>query len=134
MKTTFIIALFVGCILCASKADIIPPELVGVWAPKTSKIKDGLVYEGYAVYLQTNGLASIIAGPPALGALWHATYNSTNHVLIMITPADPDDGLPQGITNCIIYDPKAKTLIATNETSNDVLFRRSKRVPEDAFE
>ena len=105
--------LFMVSAFCGRSTDIIPPELVGVWAPATAKVQYGLVWDGYAICLNTNGVASLIEAPPPIGEPFHADYNTTNHVLTLRMAANPSEGLWKGETNCLIYDPKEKTLSFT---------------------
>ena len=134
MKIIFFTSLFAVSILNAIGADLIPAKLAGIWAPATSKLQNGLIYEGYAIYIKTNGLASVVAAPPPIGALWHATYNNTNHVLVLTIKADPDEGLTESMTNYFIYDPKAQTLSTTNNSSKDILLWHGNQIPEVVFE
>jgi len=134
MKRVFLSFLFAAYVLRGIGADTIPPELVGAWAPAKAKIEGGVLSEGYAIYLNTNGLAAVVAAPPPVGAKWRAVYDATNHMLILTIDAQPDEGLMHGMTNRFIYDPKAKTLSLTNAPTKDVLTRHGNRIPGGVIE
>lgn len=136
MKKALLPVLFAICVFGAIGEDTIPSEIVGVWAPAKSKLQGGLIYDGYAVYIKTNGQAAIVAAPPPIGTEWRATYDATNYVLTLTINANPSEGLMQGMTNHLTYDSRAKTLTmnSTNASDRDVLTRHGIRVPSGVFE
>jgi hypothetical protein len=134
MKRTLLLFALLACACPQVQGGSIPPELVGTWAPASSKMDGGVLLEGYAIYLNTNGLAAVVAAPPPIGAKWHATYEATNHVLTMSIAAQPSEGLTQAMTNRFVYDPKAKTLTATNSSTKEILRRHGDRIPGGVIE
>ena len=134
MKRALLLFVFVACVFHRAEAGTIPHELGGVWAPASSKMSGGILSEGYAIYLNTNGLAAVVAAPPPIGTKWHATYEATNQVLTLSIEAQPSEGLTQAMTNHFVYDLKAKTLTATNSPTKEILRRHGSRIPGGVIE
>ena len=129
VKRTLLLIACAACLLVRGEAGTIPPELVGVWAPTSAKLDRGVLSEGYAIYINTNGLAAVVIAPPPIGAKWFATYGATNHLLTLRIDARPSEGLSQAMTNHFTYDPKAKTLMTTEASTTYVLRHHSNRIP-----
>jgi hypothetical protein len=136
VKRVFPFFLFAVCIIRGIGAIVIPSELVGAWAPADSKMQGGVLLEGFALYINTNGLAAIAAAPPATGTPWHASYNTTNQILTLTLILLPGESLTDEKTNCFVYDSSAKTLSLTNASATEAwtLTRHSNRVPGGTFE
>jgi hypothetical protein len=134
MKRTLLVIVCAACVLLQVEAGTIPQGLVGVWAPATARLSGGVLLEGYAIYINTNGLAAVAAAPPPVGAKWFATYDATNHLLTLRIDAKPAEGLNQAMTNRFIYNPKAKTLTATNASDTEILHYHGSRIPGGVIE
>ena len=133
MKRTLLLIAFVACGLYRGEAGTIPPELVGVWAPASAELSGGVPSEGYAIYINTNGLAAVVKAPPPIGERWIATYATTNYMLTLREPL-PSEGLTQTITNHFVYVPKAKTFTTTNAFTTEVLYHHGSRIPGGVIE
>jgi hypothetical protein len=128
-----ILFLSVVCAFRAMGADTIPPELVGAWAPPETKIQDGVLSEGYAIYLNTNGVAMAVTAPPSTGLKSHAVYDATNRVLILTIDVSSSQGFTQKETTSFLYDPKVKTLSPISGPTRDFLTRHGNRIPESVM-
>ena len=133
MKRTLSLILFIACGLYVGEAGTIPPELVGVWAPASAKLSGGVPSEGYAIYINTDGLAAVVKAPPPIGERWIASYAATNHMLSLREPM-LTKGLTQVITNHFVYDPKAKTFTTISASTTEVLYHHGSRIPEGVIE
>lgn len=47
--------------------DPIPQNLVGIWATEDAVLKGTFLFEGEALYLDSNGVGMIVGGPPPIG-------------------------------------------------------------------
>ena len=122
--------LFGAYIFRAIGADAIPSELIGEWAPDDAVFQNGGVASGYAIYINTNGMAATVMGPEFIDIKWHAIYDATNHVLTLRD--DPHPWLQNTSTNNLTYDPKTKTLHQFHP--NEVLRRHRDFVPKSVIQ
>ena len=124
MKKMIFPLLFGAHIFRAIGADAIPPELIGEWAPDHSVFQHGDVASGYAIYINTNGMAATVMGPEFIDIKMHAIYDATNDVLTL--------WLQNTSTNNLTYDPKTKTLHQFHP--DEVLKRHRDFVPKSVIE
>jgi hypothetical protein len=132
MTKTLLAFLLAVCVTGgAAAADGIPAELAGEWVTDKTQFKDGLIAEGHAIYVNTNGMAALLAAPPPVGQKGTATYDARGHLL---TIATAEQGRP-GRTYEFFYDSKGKTLKSrAAKFSKEPFKRRSERIPKDVTE
>lgn len=102
-----LIALWLTAWPCFAQ-EAIPSDLVGVWANDGAVLKGQLLFEGTAVYLDSNGIGAVVGGPPPIGFLINARFNAATHMIDF-------DGLENGIVmtrGSMIYDPTTKSILA----------------------
>ena len=127
-RLTRIASLLLGLLAVpAAAADVIPPQLVGVWVSKDVLLDsaDRLV-EGQAIYVRGDGLVVLngrVAGePPAEGQGMVARYDAANSTLrLRFGPNCKDLAMP--------FDPVANVL-----RSGAPLHRRYARLSADLVE
>jgi hypothetical protein len=62
-------------------ADVIPQNLVGIWATEASVLRGSALSEGIAIYLGKDGAGAIVSAPPAIGVRIAATYNPQTRII-----------------------------------------------------
>jgi hypothetical protein len=67
--------------MSAHAADVIPQNLVGIWATDASVMRGSTLSEGTAVYLGKDGAGAIVGGPPTIGIRIAATYNPQTRII-----------------------------------------------------
>ena len=84
----------------------IPAYLVGVWATEDSIMDGSYLFEGSAVYLDSDGVGAIVGGPPAIGLEIVAKFKtSSNTILYEMIENDKKVGKGK-----ILYNPDLRTL------------------------
>lgn len=102
-----------------SAADVIPPELVGVWATESSLLKGPLLIEGQALYLSSDGRGALIGGPPPVSYKIVASFDAASNAVEV-------DLIEQGQTvghRSLSYDAAQQT-IDSGEPKHQPLRRR----------
>ena len=91
----------------AFAADVIPPQLTGVWVGDGAVLQDNqMLTQGQALYVNANGKAAMIAAYPPIGLEAVAHYDEQTHVLSL----DFADGHEQ-VRVSTTYDEKRKVLV-----------------------
>ena len=99
-------ALLLAFATMSSAADVLPSHVVGIWATRAAVLRGEALFEGQGLYLDTDGVGAIIAGPPPIGMRIIATYDSaTNVIVVQMT----EHGKTVG-NSAFTYDPTQKLI------------------------
>ncbi|MGL5001334.1 MAG: hypothetical protein ACRDAM_00160 [Casimicrobium sp.] len=101
-------------IVSVHAADVIPQNLVGVWATDASVMRGSTLSEGTAVYLGKDGAGAIVGGPPTIGIRIAATYNAQTRI-IDFKIAEAGQAREPGKME---YDPASNHIKFNNEKLN----------------
>jgi hypothetical protein len=116
--------LLVSASACA--ADVIPPQLVGVWATEQSLLKGPYLLEGQAMYLDADGIGAMVGGPPPIGFKIVATFDPSTNTIEF----DAYEGKQRGPHGSLRYDPRQNT-VDSGAPEHRPMSRRFDRVTEE---
>ena len=105
IRIAALVALFLA--LPAYAADVLPPDIVGIWTTPNSVLRGEALFEGYGLYLDSDGVGTLIGGPPPIGVRIVATYNpDTRAITCRLTERGKSVG-----TGNFTYDPARKVIL-----------------------
>jgi opacity protein-like surface antigen len=107
----FAAALFFAA-LRAIAAEVVPADLVGVWATDRSDLRGALVFEGLAVYLGADGVGAIVGGPPPIGVRIVFSYNPDKKAI----EYQATEGQKTGPVGSIAYDSAQQVIRLDKDT------------------
>jgi hypothetical protein len=119
IRTFALIALLLASPVYAGE-EVIPSNIAGIWATNNSILREGLLFEGEGLYLDSDGVGVVIGGPPPIGVRITATYDqSTNVISYQMT----EDGKITG-QGSLVYDPARKVIVITKDSELHKRFDR----------
>ncbi len=107
---------------------IMPQELVGVWAPLDTDLReDGNPVKGEVLYLTSHGTgATIGSGPPPIGGVFLASYDARSSFIYYLTL-----GTGHHVWQRLVYDPVKQTIVTADAPQLPPSYRRSKMIPRE---
>jgi hypothetical protein len=101
---TFVAASLVAASACA--ADVIPPNLVGVWATENAVLRGPYLMQGQAIYLGPDGVGAVVGGPPPIGFKIVGKFDPATNSLNF----DAYEGEQHVFLGPLSYDPTRETI------------------------
>lgn len=81
MKRIAIILWSLLALGCTPKTDVIPENIVGIWASKDAVLNGELLIKGQAIYLGADGTGALLFGPPPIGVKIKASFNPSTSTI-----------------------------------------------------
>jgi hypothetical protein len=66
---------------CTPNTDVIPENIVGVWASNGAVLNGELLIKGQAIYLGADGDGALLFGPPPIGVRIKASFNPSTNII-----------------------------------------------------
>jgi hypothetical protein len=109
----------------ANATDLVPTELIGVWATDGTEFRGEVLFKGQALYFDTDGIGAIIGGygGTVIGARIIIKSYSDNTLTYYATENGKIDC--EGVS--LVYDPARKVLFSSKD-SQQRFYRRFNKV------
>ena len=116
-----------GCISEAAEAsDVMPAELVGIWATDESTFRGDALISGTAVYIAADGRAEEVAGPPPIGVKFEMAFDANTNTLTIARLFNPTahgwQSVPSNPGSTLTFDPRKLSLSSDGKPA--ILHRR----------
>jgi predicted small secreted protein len=109
--------------------DVIPSELIGVWATDGAVMRGPYLIEGSAVYLGSDGSGALVGGPPPIGVALACQFDAPAGAL----ECDMHDGYSKQRYGQfrLRYDRSTQTLERTAAEKAPFMSRRFDKLTDD---
>ncbi|MGI9242939.1 MAG: hypothetical protein ACR2RV_19225 [Verrucomicrobiales bacterium] len=138
--TTIVLAVslsaLAGCAVFRNRdsgSAVLPSYLTGVWVTEGAVLSQGALYEGFAIYILSDGRGAIVAGPPPVGLEVALSYEVEAGLLRYTYEETESDGNVESGAGRFYYD-RGENVLRAGESEDAILRRERPEVSQELEE